>query len=105
MDFRTTESGVAGKPGGFSPRMAALAALAGLAIGLALVQAGPWRGDASEEAPTPAAVVTAPARGVTQPEGPALTGGEGEFFTEQQAIDARKGNDTTCGVRVDQTAC
>ena len=90
MSVRMTEGGVARRRGGFSPRMAALSALTGLAIGLALVQAGPWRDDTTGETPAPSAVVAAPTGDVAPPEGvAALTGGEGLYFTERQVQAAR----------------
>jgi len=86
-----TEGAVAPRWGGFSLRTAALAAVAGLVIGLVLVRAAPWGDDgAAEVAPAPVAA-SVPARDSAPPMEVAITGGDGLYVTEGQVQAARTG--------------
>jgi hypothetical protein len=89
MNLRTRRDILAPRWGGFDPRLALLAALAGLAIGVALLQTGTGNDGGADDAVQPAAVATAGAAGASASEGVALTGDEGANFTEQQAQAAR----------------
>ena len=92
MSINTTHGRFDGALGGFSIRLAALAALVGLALGLALVQSQPWQGGDSDSVAPPAVAVSAPPGAVTS--GPmhgemAITDGAGRFFTEAQVQAAQ----------------
>ena len=88
MSLQTTR-GRSRRRGDFSFGTAALVAFAGLVIGIVLVQADSTRRGASEESAATVVTAPAPARNVTAPQGMALTGGEGFYFTERQIEAAR----------------